>query len=511
MREPSKWITMSVSASNLLKSSLISLAATSISLAAGFASSIIAARLLGPAGSGKVAYALWIATSAAALADMGLPQTLLRNAGTLSGDGNAWKALVRTALRSFLISVGMISAGILLFATITYIHRDARHAWFWLVTGLLFLSYAFYVFSTAVARGRNRFGQTARTTLLGGILQVPLVFIGAWLLGPTGALIGYVARYLPQALKLRGYVEPTSKSSRDTLTPEMLRYGRYIWFSDLIEILVLSRIEFLFLGVFLSPTSIGYFAAGLGLAGLIEQIMLQISPALIVNFTEAHARNDQQALDAAYKRVIRIVALVMLPISMGGAMIMPELLPLIFGNAFEPAVPAAATLLAFVWLAGMSVIPWGLISASGRSVVLLRVQIASGMAMILLLSVLVPTLGLEGAALARAMIVTLTFALLSWMAWKYVRVALPITALAKTVLAAVLCAGTAGLGVYYLDGLPALLSAVAAGAIAYMLAIRLLRLITPDDVQTLMATAGGKLPNASRPLASRLLNFLAPG
>ncbi|WP_245430363.1 lipopolysaccharide biosynthesis protein [Rhizobium tropici] len=503
-------MTMSKSASNLLRSSLISLAATFISLAAGFASSIIAARMLGPAGSGKVAYALWVATAAAALADMGLPQTLLRNAGSLSGDGDAWKTLVRTALRSFLISVGMITAAILLFAAITYVHRDVRHAWFWLITGALFLSYAFHVFSTAVARGRNRFGQTARTTLLGGTMQVPLVFAGAWLLGPAGALIGYVARYLPQALKLRSYIDPASKYSRNAMTPEMLRYGRYIWLSDLIEILVLSRIEFLFLGIFLSPTSIGYFAAGLGLAGLIEQIMLQISPALIVNFTEAHARNDQQALDAAYQRVIRIVALVMLPISLGGATIMPELLPLIFGDAFEPATPAAATLLAFVWLAGMSVIPWGIIGASGRSAVLLRIQIASGISTIVLLTVLVPLLGLEGAALARVMIVIFTFTLLGWMAWKYVRVAVPVAALAKTMLAALLCASAAGLGVYSLDGLAALIAAIPAGIIAYMLAIRFLRLVTPEDVQILMDTAAAKLPKVSRPFANKLFNFLAP-
>ncbi|WP_246703528.1 lipopolysaccharide biosynthesis protein [Rhizobium sp. P28RR-XV] len=504
-------MTMSTSASNLLRSSLISLAATSISLAAGFASSIIAARLLGPAGSGKVAYALWVATAAAALADMGLPQTLLRNAGNLSGNGDAWKTLVRTALRSFLISVGMITAAILLYAAITYVHHDARHAWFWLVTGLLSLSYAFHVFSTAVARGRNRFGQTARTTLLGGIMQVPLVFAGAWLLGPTGALIGYVARYLPQALKLRGYIDPASKYSRNALTPEMLRYGRYMWLSDLIEILVLSRIEFLFLGVFLSPTSIGYFAAGLGLAGLIEQVMLQISPALIVSFAEAHARNDQQALDEAYQRVIRVVALVMLPISLGGATIMPELLPLMFGDAFEPAIPAAATLLALVWLAGMSVIPWGMIGASGRSAILLRIQIVSGISTILLLTALVPLFGLEGAALARAMIVTLTFTLLGWMAWKYARVAVPMAALAKTMLAALLCASAAGFCVYGLDGLAALMTAIPAGAITYMLAIRFLRLVTPEDVQIVMDTAATRLPRASRPFAGKLLDFLAQG
>ncbi len=184
---------------------------------------------------------------------------------------------------------------------------------------------------------------------------------------------------------------------------------------------------------------------------------------------------------------------------------------MIFGDIFGPAVPAAATLLAFVWLAGMSVIPWGIISASGRSAILLRVQIASAVATILLLTAFVPSLGLEGAALARAITVTLTFALLGWMAWKYVRVTVPLTALAKTVLAAALCAGAASLCIYSLDGLPALLSAIPAGAITYLLAIRFLRLITPEDVQILMTTAGGKLPSVSRLFAGRLLSFLVPG
>ncbi|MGV1833919.1 lipopolysaccharide biosynthesis protein [Rhizobium rhizogenes] len=502
---------MSAYTSNLLKSSLISLAATVVSLAAGFVSSVIAARLLGPAGSGKVAYALWIATSATALADMGLPQTLLRNAGALSGEGDAWKALVRSAFRSFMISVAMVGTGILFYAVITYTYRDARHAWFWVVTALLFLSYAFYVFSTAIARGRNRFGQTARSTVVGGTLQIPLVFAGAWLLGPTGALIGYVARYLPQALHLRSYIDRNVPASSGALTPEMHRYSRYMWLSDLIEILVLSRIEFLFLGFFFSSTGIGYFAAGLGLAGLIEQVMLQISPALIVSFADAHAKGDRQALQATYGRVIRMVALVMLPISFGGAIIIPDLMPLIFGNAFEPAIPAAATLLAFVWLAGLSVIPWGMISASGRSDLLLRVQIICGLLTMLLLAAMVPLAGLEGAAIARATITTLTFTLLAWTAWTSVHTSVPFGALARTIFAAAICAASAGVAVYYLDGLAAIATAIPVGGIAYLLAVRILRLLEASDSRLLMDTIGGKLPGPARPLVNNLLTFLAPG
>jgi O-antigen/teichoic acid export membrane protein len=291
----------------------------------------------------------------------------------------------------------------------------------------------------------------------------------------------------------------------------MHRYGRYIWLSDLIEILVLSRVEFLFLGFFFSSTGIGYFAAGLGLAGLIEQVMLQISPALIVGFADAHAKGDRQALQAAYGRVIRMVALVMLPISFGGATIMPDLMPLVFGDAFEPAIPAAATLLAFVWLAGLSVIPWGMISASGRSDLLLRVQITSGLLTMLLLAAMVPLAGLEGAALARATITTLTFLLLAWTAWKSVHTVVPLGALAKTICAAAFCAAAAGVAVYYLDGLAAIATAIPAGAIAYMLAVRVLRLVESGDSRLLMDTIGGKLPGPSRPLVNGLLAFLSPG
>jgi O-antigen/teichoic acid export membrane protein len=496
--------------SNLLRSSLISLAATVISLTAGFASNIIAARLLGPSGSGKVAYALWIATSAAALADMGLPQTLLRNAGALSGRGNGWKALVRAALRAFSISVLMVWIGILIYAAMTYAYRDARHAWFWVVTSILFLSYGVSAFSTAVARSRNRFGQTARSTALGGALQVPLVFLGAWLLGPTGALFGYIARYLPQALQLGQYVDRDVPASSHALTPDMRSYGRYMWLSDLIEILVLSRVEFLFLGLFFSSTGIGYFAAGLGLAGLIEQVMLQISPALIVSFADAHARGDRAAMQNAYSRVIRMVALVMLPISFGGAAIMPDLLPLIFGEAFRPAIPAAATLLAFVWTAGLSVIPWGMIGAAGRSGLLLRVQLTCGLLTVLSLSILVPLAGLEGAALSRAAITSLTFVLLALTAWKQVGVAVPVAVLSRNILAAAFCAAAAGTAVYLLDGAVAIVVAIPSGAAVYAVAVRILGLIDAADGRILMESIAAKLPGPSRPLVNGLLAFLAP-
>lgn len=124
---------------------------------------------------------------------------------------------------------------------------------------------------------------------------------------------------------------------------------------------------------------------------------------------------------------------------------------------------------------------------------------------------MVPLAGLEGAAIARATITTLTFVLLAWTAWKSVHTSIPLGALARTILAAAICAASAGVAVYYLDGLAAIATAIPVGGVAYLLAVRILRLLEASDSRLLVDTIGGKLPGPARPLVNGLLNFLAPG
>ncbi|CAN5185213.1 hypothetical protein BH10PSE12_BH10PSE12_21190 [soil metagenome] len=490
---------------SILRSSLISVAATVASLVAGFASNIAVGRMLGPSGAGTVAFAIWVATSASAIADIGMPQTLLRTIGGSQGRGENWKGLVHRGFRAFLVSVPLVGAAILACALILG-RSDPAAGWVWAVTAAVFASYAFAAFSTAVARGRDRFGETAISTVIGGLIQVPLVLLGAWFWGAAGALIGHVARYLPQALRIQGYVRTPARP----FTPEMRVYGRNMWLSDLVEIMVLSRIEFLFLGLFFASAQIGYFAAGLALAGLIEQLALQISPALIVGFADAHARGDRAALESAYQRVIRVTALIILPVSLGGAAIMPALLPIIFGHLFGPAVPAAVILMAFVWPAALCVIPWGLISAVGHSHQILRVQLLSGLFTVLVLLAIVPWGGLEGAAWSRAAIGVLTFAVLAGIARKHGRVSVPWRALVNNLIAAALCGLAALVPVLMLGGLAGIAIALVAGALVYAIAVRLLGLVEAGEAAALVEGIAVRLPARTRPLVSGLFALIAP-
>ena len=101
--------------SSVLRSSLLNIAATAVSLACGFLVNIAVARLLGPAGSGTVAFMLWLAIAASAIADLGLPQTVLRYLAASDTSG-AWKRAASAAFARLLMTMVVLFAAFLLVA-----------------------------------------------------------------------------------------------------------------------------------------------------------------------------------------------------------------------------------------------------------------------------------------------------------------------------------------------------------------------------------------------------------
>ena len=73
---------------SLVSSSVLSTAAGIVSLVFGFASSIVVARLLGPEGAGEVSFALFIAMTVSLMANLGLPNVLLRYIPTYDRPGH---------------------------------------------------------------------------------------------------------------------------------------------------------------------------------------------------------------------------------------------------------------------------------------------------------------------------------------------------------------------------------------------------------------------------------------
>ena len=489
---------------SVLGSSLLNLAATLVSLAAGFLVSVINARVLGPAGSGLVAYAMWVVVCVAAMADRGFPQMVLRYVAAARDKGeDAWAPIARRAFSALLPSVALAFVAMLAFGIHHRLSGEPA-PWIWVGASLLFLAYVLAAFSAAVARGRGRFDEVASTTAIGSLLQVPVVFAGAAFVGPGGALFGMLTRYLPQVFSLAGHIDRRTPSDPATLTPEMHAYRRSMWTTDAIDIVLLTRIEFLVVGYFLADADVGYFAAAIAFAGLVSQLTLQLSPAFLVGLAARSASDEPP--DTLYRNSLRLTALFVMPLGIGGAAIIASLIPIVFGTDFTPASGAAVLFLLASVPAGLAVVPWAYLAAHEQGGRLLRVTLASAVLIFALLVIAVPSGGIVGAGGARILAESLTLGLLLG---AHGGPSVPWRALARIFIAASACGAAAFAATVLLPGLAGLPLAILLGALVYVATARLLGLIAPEEAARIADMVEGRVPGRLRPLARRLIGLVA--
>jgi O-antigen/teichoic acid export membrane protein len=469
--------------SSILRSSLLNVAATGVSLGCGLLVNIVIARLLGPAGAGTVAFMLWLAIAASSIADLGMPQTMLRYLAAEPADGT-WRSLSRAAFIRILVPAVLVIvafSGASAFASL--FPNSDYGATIWLAAGLLFLVYLLAAFSVAAARGLGHFAAAAKNTVVGNILQLPVVFVLAWLFGPAGALLGMVLRYLPQVADLPRYIDPLFGRARARPLPaDLRRYARGMWLSDLVEIVLLTRAEYVVLGFMLSATDLGHYAVAIIFAGLIAQLAFQLSSALLVGFASSLAAdNAGDAAGLLYRRSFRIAAICAMPVALGAAGILPTLLPLVFGEAFRPAIPAAVALMAGSALTALTVPPWAFLAAGGQSRRIMHITLTSAVVLLAVLPGAIWWGGIEGAAIARLAIDGLSLGLHIRAVRQHGGPMPPFGAIFATGVAVSATAGVAFATASWLSGVVGIVAAIGAGALVYVASVRLLRLVSKED------------------------------
>ncbi|MEJ8476538.1 lipopolysaccharide biosynthesis protein [Roseibium algae] len=496
---------------SFISSSAFSTMAGAVSLIFGFTSSIIVARLLGAEGTGAVAFSLWVAMTAATVVNFGIPSILLRYMTRFNREENPGGGLARLLLIRFLVPVILTAAGIGLYAIWRWQHGgDVNHPpSLWVMTSLLLVSYTTASFAEAAARGLNKFDETARLAFYGCLLQLPLIALGAYFFGVAGALVGHVARHLPQACRAIFYVRQIPDEVVE-IQPKMAIFGRNTWFSNVVGMLVWSRSEFFFLGLYLSTTQIGYYAAGLTLAGLVIQLPTQMIAALTPHIGKQHDDNDHARINRTYQRVMLWLCLFILPICFGGAAIMGELLPFLFGSDFSDAVWVSIVLVGFAFITALSLVPSTIIAARERTDFYLYASPIMAVISMGSFAVVTPIAGDIGTAWVRTAVHTTWFFWLVIFCWHTLNVRLNILELGKVVAAAALCAGAAFGCLQLQGGLLGMIIAVPIGGLVYAAGLRLFKAIPENDVIALADNLPSALPRKISDLGIKALMLLVP-
>lgn len=488
----------------------------------GVISTIIVARILGVEGTGVVAFAVWVVTFALLAADLGVPGTLTRyiSSTAATGDEDTPQAVVANLYGAFAISNTVLAAAFIAYAiwlaavgNQPTLHIDAMNyrsaPLFWGMIGGAVLLQAFANFANACLRGFGAFKKLSVIAIVSAALQVATTFIGAWWFGIAGALAGAVLGYIVPAALATTMVKATTPLD-PALSKRIRRYAIEAWFGFIVTAFAWSRMEVFFLERSLGSEAVGLFTAALTFSNIASQGPMLLTGALTPFFARQAALNDVDKLKTSYAMVLRLFALAVAPACFGLAAIAGELLPLIFGKAFAPAVPASAILLAASAITlSFSISTIYLLSLEKTRIVLIFAAIGALLMIIAGLTV-IPQFGATGAAASRAAIQLLVVSSGVWYAAKYLGAAPPLRDLLMLLLSAAATGIVAFILATEVGGVLGIVAAIAAGPFVYGAMLKLSGALHPDDATELVRMTA-LLPAPISLWAERTIRFIAAG
>ncbi|MBN9668755.1 lipopolysaccharide biosynthesis protein [Roseibium aggregatum] len=477
------------------------------SLAAGLVSSIAIARILGAEGTGLTALALWVALTAFAVANLGIPSTILRYISRIGKDESETRGFLRTLYGPYVVSLTLFTGAFFLYASWEFYEVNLNTAFVWFFAGLIFLAYSHGLLVIVSDHGLGHFHRTAWKTAAGCALQIPVTIAGALLFGPAGAMFGYLARHLPQMFGLSKYLRGGA-SEPVAISDQMRRYSRSIWASELLDQLVKTRIEFIFIGWFFSITELGFFAAGITFSSLILQLSVYLAAGLTPGFGKLYDDDAMDQLRLSYDRTLRWLTMLLLPISLGGAAIMSELIPLAFGQDFTATVPIAEILVLFSLPQALSSVPLAAMLALENDRKLLFINGVTVLVLVALNLTLTPIFGGIGAAWIRGVVGLSSFLWLIHHCRHALGFRISLAPYLRILVSGLACAGAAFVILREVHGVPGLAIAIPAGALAYLIALRLTKAIPGAEIEIMRDLLGKVTPAHLRKHALRLVSIL---
>jgi O-antigen/teichoic acid export membrane protein len=486
---------------------------------ASFFSSIAVARTLGVKETGSVAYVIWLVWMAAPFVDLGLSSAVGRFVPFLRGSGQTEvaKHLGRILARRLAISALTAAACA---AVLVLLYGDRSVAEFLsggtasgapmslvVLVILLVVGQALTTYVYAHLRGRQEFGAAARIAGASLLLQVVLVTIGSLLFGVTGALAGYAAgMLLPAVVCVSMMCGPASVDR--VLSRRVTSFALFCWGANVTSALVWSRIELFFLERYWGMDSVAMFAVALALTQLAIQGPVLLTSAVLTSLAEKRGRDELDGMKDDFAAAVRLLAALVFPICLGTAAIIPELLPVLYGGKFASAVPAAMVLVSVAALSVLSTVATSLVQALERSDFIFASSLCGAACALASGFLFIPEYGLMGAALARVAIQILMISLGCWFVVSRLGFAFPAVAVLKLGAAALASAAAASICIRAIGHPSGMLFGIVAGAITYLVALRIAKALETSDV-AFLSNLTRPLPPALVEIATRLLAFVS--
>jgi O-antigen/teichoic acid export membrane protein len=473
-----------------------------------FVVSVVAARFLGAAGFGRQSLIAFVSISCSAVFAARMPAALSRFGAQLFGAGErgAVNWLFRWTWRAQVVCAFLLIAGFTVYALLVGTPRLA-----WIAAGI----------ATALVVLQNGLGallaaaQRWRESVLPGTILTPLacvVMVGVFAAG--GGIPGYFI--VEAVLGLGGLIwtwrlvrplrctlpEPTPISPR--LRGDFRSFMRTSTFFALVEFVVLSRVEVLFLNHYSTAAQVGFYSVAFAATLAVARIPNLITVLAIPAVASLYGAGEHERIRSGYWRSLRLLASVSPALVALSAILGSSVLGLAYGARFHPAEPVLVLLL----------IPYLALPMMGLSTALLwtfqrmRFLVISGIAAVIvdivLGFVLIPRFHAVGAAIDNDLSLLTSGIPSLWLVGHLLRPSqLDVRVIVRATLVAIIAGAVTLVPILLLPAIPAFAVALVASVLVSWVAGTRLGMLGSEDAEWLSEVLAGRLGGRLSPLVRR--------
>jgi O-antigen/teichoic acid export membrane protein len=396
-----------------LSGSILSVGASrGASVAVIAVTSIIVARMLGPAGIGTYAIAHALLFVFTVIFELGLPQALAYYAGREEWSGSRLaRGVVGT---SFGLALPGSAAMLACFA----LFGDSTPGITWPMAIALAIALPFSLLwriGPQAALAQERFEAFAVLDSSPALLLCPTSIAGAAIAGTEGAIIGLAVATVGSGLAVVFWLSRTSRhSSLDISPPGGLRavfaFGLPAWASELLIQLNL-RIDLILVGSYLGAADGGVYSVALSATSIAWLVMAAFAISALPRSARLQADSERDLITTSARRAsdartTRHAVLAMPVVGIGVVLLLTIGIPLLYGDSFDRSVELGLILLPGSLLLGLGMAAIAILLAGGETRRVLRACLAIVPATVVAYALAIPA----GGATAAAIVASLSYA-----------------------------------------------------------------------------------------------------
>jgi len=277
-----------------------------------------------------------------------------------------------------------------------------------LAAGVIYLGvFSFSAFARVALQGFNHLGYSALVQAISGAAR--LVFVVAFVLagfGALGAFFGYIVGYAVAAVIGMGilyygfYVRyDAADEYEDGLSRRLLEYSVPLTATQSANVID-KQIDIVLVGAFINPAAVAFYTLAKQITEFVLAPAASLGFTISPNFGEQKAAGELEEARRIYETSLTNILLLYIPAAAGLTIVAGPLLTMVFGAEYAGAIPVLQVLAGFVVLQAITNLTSDSLDYLGRARSRAVAKGATALANLGLNIVLIPLIGVVGAAIA---------------------------------------------------------------------------------------------------------------